>query len=77
MFCGSCGTENTTEAKFCKNCGRPLSKGKTGEDVTKTAGKGRKGLSKGIEEMYTGTKSKLEYNYSYDASDNFKDYCNK
>lgn len=48
MFCGSCGTENTAEAKFCKNCGRPLSNGKKGEDVTKTAGKGRKGSSKGI-----------------------------
>ena len=48
MFCGNCGTENTTEAKFCKNCGRPLSNGKQGEAVTKTEGEGGKGLPKGI-----------------------------
>lgn len=48
MFCGSCGTENTADAKFCKNCGRPLSNGKQGEAVTKTEGEGGKGLPKGI-----------------------------
>ena len=48
MFCGSCGTENTADAKFCRNCGRPLSNGKQGEAVTKTAGEGGKGLPKGI-----------------------------
>lgn len=24
MFCRNCGTENDTEAKFCKSCGQPL-----------------------------------------------------
>lgn len=48
MFCGSCGTENTADAKFCRNCGRPLSNGKQGEAVTKTEGEGGKGLPKGI-----------------------------
>lgn len=24
MFCKDCGTENDTEAKFCKSCGQPL-----------------------------------------------------
>lgn len=27
MFCGNCGTENVNEANFCKECGKPLSKG--------------------------------------------------
>lgn len=27
MFCGNCGTENASGAKFCKGCGKPLNSG--------------------------------------------------
>ena len=31
VFCTQCGTENKSEAAFCKNCGTPLGKSKAAE----------------------------------------------
>ena len=34
MYCGNCGTENSKNAKFCKNCGNSLTAENSNQNVT-------------------------------------------
>ena len=44
MYCTKCGTENTEDAKFCKNCGQPMVRMKIPAETNagNAAGKTRK-----------------------------------